>query len=37
MTGKNTELKERLIKGRKRDGRCIYAEPAKLELIGGAA
>ena len=30
---KNTELKERLIKGRKRDGRCIYDEQAKSELI----
>jgi transposase len=33
MTEQNTELKERLVVSRKRDGRCSYDPKAKRELI----
>ena len=33
MTEKYSELRDRLVVGRKRDGRCVYDEDAKLELV----
>jgi transposase-like protein len=33
MSEKTSELKTRLIKGQKREGRCVYDEGAKQELV----